>query len=130
MKDLLQLRFRLRAEELRALAGEMSVKENRDALLRTAEDYERMAQSAGLLELSRARLASLNARSAGADFTAAGAETTVETASIDDQIQIYRDMAADAIALAEQADQKSQQGWLSLARIWTELAERLQRSEP
>ena len=110
------------------MAGEMSVKENRDALLRTAEDYERMAQSAGLLELSRARLANLNARTADGSVTNVRTGT-VEPVPAEDQIQIYRDMAADAVALAEAADQRSQQGWLSLARIWTELADRLQCSE-
>src|SRR5690349_21666728 len=107
MKQLVELRFRLRAEELRALAGEMSLEENRCALLRTADDYERLAQSVQLMEISKQRLARLNARSAETYLPAAGGEAPAVVSSplAEDQVQIYRDMAADAEALAEAADQ-------------------------
>jgi chromatin segregation and condensation protein Rec8/ScpA/Scc1 (kleisin family) len=128
MKNVLELRFRLRAEELRAVAGEMSVEENRAALLRTADDYERLAQSAEILDISKQRLANLNARSADTLLHAACVETPAAiTPQVDDQVQIYRDMAADAVALAD-VDNRSRRGWLSLARTWTELAEKLEET--
>src|SRR4051812_19729844 len=127
MKNLLELRFRLRAEELRVLAGEMSVEENRAALLRTAEDYERLAQSAELMEASRRRLARLDARPADTDLAATGdAAMDARADHAEDQVHIYRDMAADATALAGVADERSQERWLSLARTWMELAEKLE----
>ena len=129
MKTLLELRYRLRAEELRAVAGEMSVEENRAALLRTAEDYERLAQSAEMLAISKQRLANLNARSGDRFLPGACVETRAAiTPQVEDQVQIYRDMAADAVALADVTDNRSRQGWSALARTWTELAEKLEET--
>jgi hypothetical protein len=129
MKNLLELRFRLRAEELRALAGEMSVDENRRALLHTAEDYERLAISVELMEVSKRRLANLNARSPDTYLPGFCAEAPAAVhAEKEDQIQIYRDMAADAVALADVADEPSRQGWLSLARTWIGLADKLENT--
>ena len=128
MKNLLELRFRLRAEELRALAGEMTIEGNRGALLRTAEDYERLASSVELLKISKQRLADLNTRSPDAYLPGVCAEAPVVRVQNEDQIQIYRDMAADAVALANVADERTRQGWLSLARTWIELAEKLENA--
>ncbi len=126
MKNLLELRFRLRAEELRALAGEMTIEENRGALLRTAEDYERLASSVELLKVSKQRLADLNARARDTYLPGVAEASATVRVRNEDQIQIYRDMAADAVALANVADERSRQGWLSLARTWMELAEKLE----
>ena len=129
MKNLVELRFRLRAEELRALAGEMTIEENRSALLRTAEDYERLASSVELLKISKQRLADLNARSPDTYLPGVCAEApAVVRIQNEDQIQIYRDMAADAIGLADVADERSRDGWLSLARTWMELADKLENA--
>ena len=38
--------WRARAEEMRMLANQMNDSESRDAMLRIAEDYERLAKSA------------------------------------------------------------------------------------
>src|SRR4051812_37456023 len=114
MMDSLELRFRLRAEEIRALAGQMTVDLNQKALNRTAQDYERLAESAELLATSNRRLASLNATTSDVRWCGTESEKAArskqKSRSPEHQAQIYRDMAADAVALATVACSPADRG--------------------
>ena len=129
-RTLSDLRYRLRAEELRAIAGQMTVEENRSFLVGVAEDYERLAASAEQINETRSRLAQLNERWPQPAIVQSPVQQNVAPAresvcTIRDKARAYRDMAGDAERLAESADAVSRQGWLSLAEVWTNLAEAL-----
>ena len=121
--SLRELRLRLRAEEVRAVAGAMTAEENRLVLDRIAAEYERLAQCAELIRDSRRRLAEID-RSSAAAFAPANSSSPQE---VRESIVAYRDMAADAVALADLAIPAVRERWCGLASLWTKLADDLER---
>jgi hypothetical protein len=116
--SLRELQLRLRAEEVRAIAGEMTVDENRLVFERIAADYERLAQCAKLISDSRLKLARLDTACASP-----GNDQCPPPPGDKDRINTYREMAADALALAGAAAPATQDRWSVLAQLWTTLAE-------
>jgi hypothetical protein len=116
--------LRLRAEEVRAIAGEMTVEENRLVLDRIAADYERLAQCAELISDSRRKLALLDMACASPSAPADGECSPSQEHN--DKIIAYRDMAADALALAGVAMPAARDRWWVLAKLWTKLADDLE----
>ena len=107
------------------------MEENRAFLVGVAVDYERLAKSAELINETRSRLAQMNERWPQSLIVEPPVEQNVPAAresvrAIWDKAQAYRDMAGDAVRLAEDADAMSRQGWLSLAEVWANLAEALE----
>ena len=114
LRTLSELRFHLRAEELRAVAGQMTVEENRSFLAGIAADYERLAKSAELINETRLRLAELNERWPQSPIVEPPVKQDVRAAresvsAAADKARAYRDMAGDAERLAEAADPVSRQ---------------------
>lgn len=131
IRTLSDLQYRLRAEELRAIAGQMTVEENHAFLVGVAEDYERLAKSAALIKETKERLAQLNQRwPQSAAFEPRLEQSSPATRESErlmrEKAKAYRDMAGDAERLAEDADAPSRQGWLSLAELWAGLADGLE----
>jgi methyl-accepting chemotaxis protein len=107
-------KYRLRAEELRTIAGD-SREEYQRFLLRIADDYEGMARSAETVVECRQSLAGARERLAPSG----------DTGSTDDRANACKEMASDAERLAFQADEASREAWRQLAKQWRILAENL-----
>ena len=130
-----ELRFRIRAEEMRALAGDITIEENRKFYNSIAEDYERLARSAEVITGAAEKLDRIG-RQLG-DSSAADTGSTPSGSGTDPlgagdvdrpygRVQVYRDMADDAKVLAKVADNQLRGQWLQLSRRWSELADRLE----
>ena len=124
-------RYRLRAEEVRAIAAEIKREEYRRFLLAIADDYDRMGESAQFMGECRARLdvvtehldRPMEAAAPHANGRDAGAPAD------DDPIQACRVMAEDAGRLGAFAEGASRDAWLQLSERWAVLANRLESKE-
>lgn len=124
---LAELRLRMRAEEMRAVAGIMTVEENRKFYNSIAADYEQLASAAGLIAGPSERLLRISERLAASSLE--GQSEKLSTSAINqwrDRIQTYREMAADAAVLAKGADEQLREKWSQLSRHWSDLADNLE----
>ncbi|HEX3485428.1 MAG TPA: hypothetical protein VHT51_10235 [Micropepsaceae bacterium] len=114
---------------MRTVAGTATQAQNRQFLINIAADYESLANRAELLAALNERVARTDSRDAGSPEPE-GAENVLEQDSksltLDDKVQLYRDMAADASVLGGAAEGWTRKGWVALSESWTKLADDLE----
>jgi hypothetical protein len=117
--------YRLRAEELRAIASDMDRPETRRILTSIAEDYERLASSAEFLTECHGRLTAVSE-----EFERPlAAHSSNGNGSGGNGVRACRTMAADAQRLATEAEGASREAWLKLSERWSRLANSLEQTE-
>jgi hypothetical protein len=116
--------YRLRAEELRAIASELDRPETRRILLAIAEDYDRLANSARLLIECRDRLTAVSE-----ELERPVAQAANGNGSGDNGVQACRTMARDAERLSGQSEGSSRDAWLQLSERWHTLADKLEETD-
>ena len=117
--------YRLRAEELRAIASELDRPETHRILISIAEDYERLASSAEFLTECHGRLTAVSE-----EFERPlAAHSSNGNGSGGNGVRACRTMAADAQRLATEAEGASREAWLKLSERWSRLANSLEQTE-
>jgi hypothetical protein len=122
-KSLSSERFRLRAEELRAIAAEMKQQEIRRFLLSIATDYDRLAHSADFILECGERLAVVSQKLD--QQPAAVVLRNGDSGDNGGSADACRVMAADARRLGSCTDGPSSEAWLQLSERWQRLADSL-----